>query len=478
MSGMIWKTAWKNVWRNRVRSLVVIASVTMGVFAAVFSVAFMNGMIAQRVDAALDEEISHIQISGKGFRLNNDPLIQIPDIEKTISQINEVDGISGLVKRTILSGMAGTATKSAGVQIVGIDPEMEKKILTLNTTIIKGTGDYFEKDSKNDLALIGQDLAKELNIIRYSIDSAGLENLKKQEVPGEVLKKLTSLSGIRFAGEKKYDKSVSTVLSKKEVRKYGQKIKMEAWSFREGSRLTLTFLDKENNQVGARFRIAGIYDIKNNIFEESMVFVKDTDLKRLTGIGGNSFHQIIIRINDIEQTEKITRELSQKLPDFEIMNWKVLQPDLAMMTDYVHQIYLIFMLIIMAALAFGIVNTMLMVVLERTKELGMLTAIGMNKKKVFSMIMLESVFLSTIGGIAGMFIGWIVILLTAKNGINFVQYAEGMEAFGYSAHVFPEIGSVFFVMQTILVVLTGVVASVYPAMKALKLNPVEAIRTE
>ncbi len=55
------------------RSLVVIASVTMGVFAAVFSIAFMNGMIAQRFDAAIDEEISHIQITGKGFRLNNDP---------------------------------------------------------------------------------------------------------------------------------------------------------------------------------------------------------------------------------------------------------------------------------------------------------------------------------------------------------------------------------------------------------------------
>ena len=136
------------------------------------------------------------------------------------------------------------------------------------------------------------------------------------------------------------------------------------------------------------------------------------------------------------------------------------------------------MVIIMAALAFGIVNTMLMVVLERTKELGMLTAIGMNKRKVFSMIMLESVFLSVIGGIAGMLIAWLVIALTAKNGINFLQYAEGMEAFGYSAHVFPQINATFFLMMTVLVILTGILSSVYPAIKALKLNPVEAIRTE
>jgi putative ABC transport system permease protein len=119
-----------------------------------------------------------------------------------------------------------------------------------------------------------------------------------------------------------------------------------------------------------------------------------------------------------------------------------------------------------------------MAVLERTKELGMLAAIGMNKRKIFSMIMLESVFLSILGGIAGMFVSWVTILLTARKGINFMQYAEGMEAFGYSAHVFPEISFDFFIMMTVLVVITGVLSSVYPSTKALRLNPVEAIRTE
>jgi putative ABC transport system permease protein len=475
---MIWKTAWKNVWRNRVRSFVVIASVTIGVFAAVFSVALMNGMIAQRVNASLDEEISHIQLTGKGFRLNNDPQIIIPDPDSVISKINSVSGIYGRVRRTIVSGMAGTAAKSAGIQIIGIEPEAEMKIFKLDKKIMHGTGDYFEKASNYDLALIGQDLAKELNIIRFSIDSTVIKNLEEQNIPEGTLRKIVSMSGIRFTNEKKFERTLKSLLSKREINKYGQEIKKEAWSFRAGSRLTLTFLDKENNQVSARFRLAGIYDVKNTMFEQSTVFVKDADLKRLSGIDQNSFNQIILRIDDIEQTGVITNELRAKLPGLEIMNWKEIQPDLAMLTDYVHQIYAFFMAIILAALAFGIVNTMLMVVLERTRELGMLTAIGMNKKKVFSMIMLESVFLSIIGGVAGMFVGWIVILLTAKNGLNFIKYAEGMEALGYSAHVFPEISLGFFFMVTILIILTGIISSIYPALKALKLNPVEAIRAE
>jgi ABC-type lipoprotein release transport system permease subunit len=475
---MIWKTAWKNVWRNKVRSLVVIASVTSGVFAAIFSIAFMNGMMAQRVNAALDQEISHIQVTGKGYRLNDDPSLFIPQLQKTLDVISSTSGIQGYVKREITGGMAATASKSAGVEIIGIDPEQEKKIFTLDKTIMPGTGGYFGDNSTKDPVLIGQDLAKELNIIRFVIDSTVIGNLAEKNVPQQTLDKLRAYLGTRFENEKKFTKTVSGALSKTEKKKYLHLIKNEAWSYREGSRLTLTFLDKDNNQVGARFRIAGIYDTRNTMFEISSVFVRDSDLQKLTGFDKGSANQIIIRLNDIEQTKNISAELMAKLPGSEVMNWKELQPDLAMMTDYVKQIYGILMVIIMAALAFGIVNTMLMVVLERIKELGMLTAIGMNKRKVFSMIMLESVFLSVIGGIAGMLIAWIVILLTARNGINFLQYAEGMEAFGYSAHVFPEIDSTFFIMMTILVIITGILSSVYPALKALKLNPVEAIRTE
>ncbi|MGE5420827.1 MAG: ABC transporter permease [Chloroflexota bacterium] len=474
---MIWKTAWKNVWRNKTRSLVVIASVTTGVFAAVFSIAFMNGMIAQRFDAAIDQEISHIQLTGKGFRLNNDPVITIPNSDSTIEALRAIPGVKGLVKRSITGGMAGTATKSAGVEIIGINPDEEKLIFSLSKTIIEGTGSYFE-DPRKDIALIGQDLAKELNIIRFVIDSSVITGLGKKGIPANVLSALEKLSGTRFQNEKKFNKALNGVLSKNDSRKYSHIIKQEAWSYREGSRLTLTFLDRDNNQVGARFRVAGIYDTKNTLFEISSVFVRDSDLKRLTGYPEGSFNEIIMKIDDIEQTESITDELRVRFPSLEIMNWKELQPDLAMMTDYVHQIYGILMVIIMAALAFGIVNTMLMVVLERTKELGMLTAIGMNKRKVFSMIMLESIFLSLTGGIAGMLVSSVAILLTARNGINFLQYAEGMEAFGYSAHVYPEINASFFIMMTVLVILTGILSSVYPAMKALKLNPVEAIRTE
>lgn len=474
---MIWKTAWKNVWRNRVRSLVVIASVTTGVFAAVFTIAFMNGMIAQRFDAAIDLEISHIQVTGKGFRLNNDPSILVPDPLTTEKIIRATDGVEGLVKRTFVTGMAATASKSAGVAIIGVDPAEETKIFSLSQVIIEGTGNYFEAVSKLPPVVIGQDLAKELNIIRFTIDSTAFIHLSRK-VPSEVLEKIANIRNRRFTTEKQFNKAIRDALTNAEEKRYFYEIRNEAWSFREGSRLTLTFLDSLNNQVDARFRVAGIYDTRNTLFEMTSVFVRDTDFMNLAGFFPGTCHMMIVRLSDVSETDKVTAALGRELPEAEVMSWKELQPDLAMLSDYVHQIYFLLMAIIMAALAFGIVNTMLMAVLERTRELGMLAAIGMNRVRIFSMIMLESVFLSIIGGIAGMGVAALAIVLTARKGINFMQYAEGMEALGYSAHIFPEISSSFFLMMTVLVIITGILSAIYPAIKALKLNPVEAIRTE
>jgi ABC-type lipoprotein release transport system permease subunit len=475
---MIWKTAWKNVWRNKGRSFVVISSVTIGIFAGVFSIGLMNGLIAQRIKNALNEEISDIQITSKDFRINNDIQMVIGNPEETLSKIRSVDGLAGVCGRTVITGMANSAYKSTGVQIVGIDPEEEKQVFTLYSTIIPGTGNYFEKESKYNLAMIGEGLAKELNIIRYSVDTETLSRLKVKGVPEKIIAKLVPLAGKRFTNEKQFIKEMKTVFTASESKKYGLLIRNEAWTFREEARLTLTFLDKDNNQVSAVFRLTGLYKVANSVFEKSMVFVKRTDINKLTGLPDKSFHQLVIKISNLDQTESITGTLAQMLPELDTISWKKIQPDLAMMTDMVAQFYLIFGLIILAALAFGIINTMLMVVLERTRELGMLTAIGMNKKRVFSMIMLESVFLSLIGAVAGMIISYILIRITGNTGINLSQYAEGFEAIGYSARVYPQISAGFFGIVTILIILTGILSSIYPATKALKLNPVEAIRAE
>ncbi len=458
--------------------MVVIASVTIGIFAGIFAVGLMNGTMEQRVDAAINKEISHIQLNREEFRDNNDLKLTLDSIQELNRSIRETPGVDAVTNRMLVNAIAHTATKSTGIQLIGIDPAQEKRVFNLYETIIPGTGSFFENESRYSLALVGEELAKELNIIRYELDDATIDSLRSEGLPKTILEKLKPMAGERYASQQLFVKDLQKRLSGKESEKYGQKILEHAWTFRERSKLTLTFLDKDNIQTGGMFRIAGIYDLNNSMYESSRVFVLNNDLQRLTGLNDQAAHKVIVRISDRDQTKQVTEALREAHPNLEVQNWKEISPDLAMMTSMIEKFNAVFMIIILAALSFGIVNTMLMVVLERTKELGMLTAIGMNKKRVFTMIMSESVFLSLIGGVAGMIISKIILVITYKNGINFAGASEGFEAMGFSAHIYPTISNTFFITVTLLIIFTGILSSVYPAIKALKLDPAEALRTE
>ncbi len=193
----------------------------------------------------------------------------------------------------------------------------------------------------------------------------------------------------------------------------------------------------------------------------------------------NDVHQIAILLNNIEDVDIVVAKLREKYPDLLVEGWAEIEPMLKMMSAWVEVSYLILITIILFALGFGIVNTMLMVVLERVKELGMLMAIGMNKLKVFAMIMLESVFLSLTGGIIGMLITAIVVYFTKDDGIDFTRYiGEGFEAMGFESIIYPALTIKYYFGVGFLVVMTGIISAIYPARKALKLNPADAVRTD
>jgi ABC-type antimicrobial peptide transport system permease subunit len=105
-------------------------------------------------------------------------------------------------------------------------------------------------------------------------------------------------------------------------------------------------------------------------------------------------------------------------------------------------------------------------------------AIGMNRKKVFSMIMLETIFLTMVGAVAGMLSGWGLINLLGKTGIHFSSWGEGFEEWGFAAVVYPNVTHNYYILITIMVIVTAIISSIWPARKALKLNPIETLRTE
>jgi ABC-type lipoprotein release transport system permease subunit len=244
------------------------------------------------------------------------------------------------------------------------------------------------------------------------------------------------------------------------------------------SKLVLTLQDAQGHLISEAFRVCGIYSIGNGMFEEMNVFVLKSDLARFVQLDESVAHELVVHLKDHSKLAPNTQTLAAKFPELLVQNWKQMAPELGLLTEYGNVYIYFFIVIILLSLGFGIVNTMLMAVMERVKEIGMLMAIGMSKFRVFWMLMLETVLLTLTGGFLGIVLGLLVTLATMKTGIDLSFYAKGLEDMGYSSLVFPVIEFEMVMVIVILVLVTGLIASVYPARKALKYKPAEAIRID
>lgn len=406
---MILSIAWRNIWRNKLRSLIVIMAVTLGLFGILFMIAMSNGMVEQKIDASINNELTHIQVHDPGFMQDASLAFTIDSAKRIEDEIAAIPGVEAISVRIKAMAMASTAATGAGVMINAIDPEKEKQVSKIYQNIIEG--DYFEKTSKSAPILISKKLSTKL------------------------------------------------------------KAKI-------GSKIVITIQHTSGELVYGLFRVTGIYKTANTIFDEPNIFVKKSDLIDLTGFDPSKATEIGILLDNPEITNLVVDKIKAQQSGLSVLSWKELEPLLAGLSSMMDQMSYLLLIIILIAMAFGIINTMMMAVLERTKELGMLMAVGMNKRKVFLMIMLETVFLSLVGTAAGIVISSITIHYTGIHGINFSKWAEGYEAWGYSALVYPSIYADFYIGMTILVIITAIISSIYPARKALRFNPAAAIREE
>lgn len=241
------------------------------------------------------------------------------------------------------------------------------------------------------------------------------------------------------------------------------------------SKIVFNFQDSSGTITGAAFRIVGIFETVSSTFDETTVYVKKADLGKLLGTG-ESIYEIAVLLNSIRATDTVVSAMRKTFPDLRIQSWRQLSPDLDYMAETLDTMLYIFMGIIILALAFGIVNTMLMVILERVRELGMLMAVGMQRSRIFLMIMLETVFLSSTGAFFGMVLSFIVLKILTRTGIDLSLFSQGLREFGISEILYPSIRFSMYPVLTIMIIITAVLSSIYPAVRALRLRPSDALR--
>ncbi|QQS52505.1 MAG: ABC transporter permease [Bacteroidota bacterium] len=476
MNIIVPQIGWKNVWRNQTRSLVVIVAVMLGIFGGTMATGIMQGWIAQRIHDVIHLETSHVQIHHPEFQFNEEIMLKINNYPLVASLLDTMPQVEGWSPRVKIFVMAQSNWAATGFMLKGITPSQEKKVSEIDEKMVEGS--FLEDEYKIPSIVLGSKTAQNLKLLNYQATAEKMLALDSLEIPKEVTSKIKALNTKRYRNEYDFRLELQRMLSKKDFEAYGN-ILVDHFSFyRMGVNIVLTMQTLDGEMITPVFKVRGIYKTSNSNFDGTNAFVDREQLSALLQVDANHVNEIAIIASNAESGIEVSEKLESYQTSNQVMSWKTISPEIAMYTEFANLIGYIYVLIILLALAFGIINTMLMSVLERVKELGMLMAIGMNKKRVFYMIMFESVFLTLTGALAGLVFSGTILHITSKTGISFGMWAEGFEAIGFSAVVYPIMTATNYLIILILVVFTGIISSVWPARKALKLNPSEALRTE
>lgn len=240
-----------------------------------------------------------------------------------------------------------------------------------------------------------------------------------------------------------------------------------------GRRIVLITQGSDGRNRESGFRVAGLYDAEGTAMEKVFVFTGRQTLQRM--LDTDAVTEVSVRLAENEFGPTARDRLKSTFEGMEVKTWQELQPQAATLFEFADMAIFIWFSVLMVALAFGLVNTLVTAVMERVKELGMLRAIGMRPKAVIAQVVIESLLIVSVGLGAGLLLGVGYIKLL-EDGIDLSQWAAGMEAFGIRTIMIPHLLVSDLVLVSVLSLIFGLVASVYPAWRAVKVKPLEAMR--
>lgn len=231
-------------------------------------------------------------------------------------------------------------------------------------------------------------------------------------------------------------------------------------------------MDGRNREAG--FRIAGTFDADGTGLEKLFVFTGVNALQNM--VDAAVITEVSIKVSQQLEEALAQQQLTEAFSELEVLSWQQLEPQAAAMFVYADSAIFIWFLVMMGALIFGLMNTLITAVMERVKEFGMLRAVGMRPRSVVAQVVLESTLIMFVGVIGGVLIGWLLVLWLSDGGIDLSQYAEGVELAGMRSVLMPRLWLQDVVLVSVLSLVFGVLAALYPARRAVQINPLEALR--
>lgn len=241
-----------------------------------------------------------------------------------------------------------------------------------------------------------------------------------------------------------------------------------------GKRVVVMSQDPDNDIADRGFRVVGVFGAKTENLEETYIFSGKQTIQTLLKVGDHVTEAVAVG-DDYRNVEPVyAAVLAIVDSDVAVTRWTDLNSYLGTMLKVMDGFVLVWVIVIFLALSFGLVNTLVMAVFERVREIGLMLALGMKPSSILGQIIIESMLLLAIGLAIGNALAFASIA-PLKSGIDISIVAKGMEMMGASSVLYPQLRLQDVVLANTVVLVLGFFASLSPAWRASRYQPIEAI---
>jgi len=242
---------------------------------------------------------------------------------------------------------------------------------------------------------------------------------------------------------------------------------------RLGKRIVLMSQDPDNNVAERGARVVGIFKARLEGTEDILVYAARQPVQAMLGINTQVSEIAVSAGNyrDVQWYQSLAVAAGEQL---ETLPWYQLDPYLGSMLKMQDGFALVFMVVVFLALSFGLVNTLVMAVYERVREIGLMQALGMSPGLIMGQVLLESTLLMLFGLTAGNVLAFVSIK-PLESGIDVSAVAQGMAMMGAGTVLYPSFAWADVLMSTAVVLILGLLASLLPAWRASRFDPITAL---
>ena len=405
------KMAWRNVWRNKRRTFLTIGAIAFASLLLVFMLSFQFGTYEAFINAAVKISTGHIQVQAKDYLDKTDIRLTVDDPEAVGKILDETEGVRAFTYRAEGFSLVSSKERTYGVLVVGIDPEREQKVSTLKSLIREGE---FLAPGDTEEALVGKLLADNLQV--------GL-----------------------------------------------------------GDELTVLGQGRDGSVAATVVKVKGIFSSGQDDFDRSSIQIPLKTFQDVYTMDG-SVHKVVAIADSLGDVDKIKAEIRPRLkglnPDrrpLVVLDWKEIMPGLLQSIKIDLISGLIFYVILIIVVAFSIMNTFLMAIFERTREFGIMMAVGTAPGRLVKLLLIESTAMTMLGIVAGIIGGILVTSYFQVHGIDIGGSSEFLRQYGISGKLYPQLSLLSATIGPGLVLIITLIAALYPAFRVRSLKPVEAI---